>query len=48
MRHLPIYMLRELAAKCSHHKKNMHYLIKDASYDYIESAYNFILWLFQK
>ena len=48
MRHLPIYMLRELAGKCNHHKKNVHYIIKDAACDYIESAYNFILWLFQK
>ena len=48
MRHLPINKLRELAGKCNHYKKNTHYLTIDTSCDYIESAYNFILWLFQK
>lgn len=48
MRHLPINILRELAGKCNHYKKNIHYITIDTSCDYIESAYNFILWLFQK
>jgi len=48
MRHLPINMLRELADKCNHHKKNTHYITIDTSSDYIETAYKFILWLYQK
>ena len=48
MLRLPINMLRELAGRCNHRTKNVHYIIKDASCDNIESAYNFILWLFQK
>ena len=48
MQHLPINILRELACKCDHHKKNIHYITKNASSDYIESAYNFILQIYQK
>ena len=48
MRRLSINMLRELAGKCKHHKKNIHYITIDTTSDYIESAYNFILWLFKK
>lgn len=48
MRHLPIYMLREMAGKCNHHRKNMHYITIDTTSDYIATAYDFILWIYQK
>ena len=47
-RHLPINTLRELACRCNHPKKNIHYITIDTSCDYIESAYNFILRIFLK
>ena len=48
MRHLPIYMLREMAGKCNHHRKNMHYITIDTTSDYIATAYDFIIWIYQK
>ena len=48
MRRLPINMLREMAVKCNHPEKNIHYITIDTSSDYIESAYKFILWLYKK
>ena len=46
--HLPINILRELACKCDHHRKNIHYIAMDTSSDFIETAYNFILQIYQK
>lgn len=46
--HLPIKILRELACKCDHHRKNIHYIAMDTSSDFIETAYNFILQIYQK
>ena len=46
--HLPINILRELACKCDHHRKNIHYIAMDTSSDFIETAYIFILQIYQK
>lgn len=45
---LPINILRKLVCKCDHHKKNIHYITIDETSDYIESAYNFIIQIYQK
>lgn len=48
MHHLPINVLRNLASECKHYKKNIHFIRIDTPCDYIESAYNFILRIYQK